>query len=92
MQPSAVHSGQYAQNKISSAVAQCSTAKPDPFFGVEPNFGPILQVESDQVGPQGQKTGPIGSHSGQYAQNKSSAAEYLAHLATAQCTLQNFTI
>ena len=61
MQPSAVHSGQYAQNKISSAVAQCSTAKPDPFFGVEPNFGPILQVESDQVGPQGQKMSPIGS-------------------------------
>ena len=73
-----------------------SAAKLNPFLQVEPNFGPKNWVESGGVGPQGQKTGPIGSHSavhsGQYAQNKSSAAEYLAHLATAQCTLQNFTI
>ena len=38
-----------------------SAAKPDPFFWVEPDFGPKIRVESGQVGPQGQKTCPIGS-------------------------------
>jgi hypothetical protein len=38
-----------------------SAAKPDPFFWVEPNFGPKIRVEPGWVGPQGQKTGPIGS-------------------------------
>ena len=36
-------------------------AKPDPFFRVEPDFGPKIWVESGRVGPQGRKTGPIGS-------------------------------
>ena len=36
-------------------------AKPDPFFGVELNFGPKIWVEFSLVGPQDQKTGPIGS-------------------------------
>ena len=38
-----------------------SAAKPDPFFRVEPNFGPKIRVELGRVGPQGQKKGPIGS-------------------------------
>ena len=38
-----------------------SAAKPDPFFRVEPNFGPKIRVESGRVGPQDRKTGPIGS-------------------------------
>jgi hypothetical protein len=38
-----------------------SRAKPDPFFLVEPNFGPTIWVELGQVDPQGHKTGPIGS-------------------------------
>ena len=37
-----------------------SVAKPDPFFRVEPNFGPKIWVELGQVGPQGRKTSPIG--------------------------------
>ena len=36
-------------------------AKPDPFFWVEPDFGPKIWVESGRVGPQSQKTGPIRS-------------------------------
>ena len=36
-------------------------AKPNPFFWVEINFGPIIQVELGGAGPQGQKKGPIGS-------------------------------
>ena len=36
-------------------------ANSDPFFWVEPNFGPQIRVELDQVAPQGPKTGPIGS-------------------------------
>jgi hypothetical protein len=40
---------------------QSSAAKPDPFFRVEPDFGPKIWVESGRVGPQGRKTGPIGS-------------------------------
>ena len=36
-------------------------AKPDPFFRVEPDFGPKIRVESGRVGPQAQKPGPIGS-------------------------------
>ena len=39
----------------------CSAAKPDPFFRVEPDFGLKIRVESGRVGPQGQKTSPIGS-------------------------------
>ena len=39
---------------------ETSAAKPDPFFRVEPDFGPKIRVESGQVGPQGKKTGPIG--------------------------------
>ena len=38
-----------------------SVVKPDPFFQVEPDFGPKNRVDSGRVGPQGQKTGPIGS-------------------------------
>ena len=38
-----------------------SAAKPNPFFWVEPDFGPEIRVESGRVGPQGKKTGPIGS-------------------------------
>jgi hypothetical protein len=38
-----------------------SAAKPDPFFWVEPDFGPKIRVESGRVGPQGQNTGPIRS-------------------------------
>ena len=38
-----------------------SAAKPDPFFWVEPDFGPKIQVELVWVGPQGRKMGPIGS-------------------------------
>ena len=29
-----------------------SAAKPDPFFWVEPDFGPKIQVESGRVGPE----------------------------------------
>ena len=47
-------------SKFTFAVAN-SAAKPDPFFRVEPNFGPKIRVELGRVGPQGQKTGPIGS-------------------------------
>ena len=32
-----------------------SAAKPDPFFRVEPNFGPKIRVESGRVGPQDKK-------------------------------------
>ena len=38
-----------------------SLAKPDPFFWVEPNYGPKIRVELGRVGPQSQKTGPIRS-------------------------------
>ena len=38
-----------------------SATKPDPFFWVEPNFGPKIRVELGRVGPQEQKTGPMGS-------------------------------
>ena len=38
----------------------CSAAKPDPFFWKEPNFGAKIRVESDWVGPQGRKIGPVG--------------------------------
>ena len=38
---------------------QSSAAKPDPFFWVEPNFGPKIRIELGRVGPQGKKTGPI---------------------------------
>jgi hypothetical protein len=38
-----------------------SAAKPDPFFQVEPDFGPKIWVELGRVGPQGKKPGPIGS-------------------------------
>ena len=38
-----------------------SSAKPDPFFQVEPYFGPEIWVELGRVGLQGQKTDPIGS-------------------------------
>ena len=38
-----------------------SAAKPDPFFGVQPDFGPNFWVQTGQVGPQDPKTGPIGS-------------------------------
>ena len=38
-----------------------SAMKPNPFFWVEPNFGPKIWIESGQVGPQIKKTGPIGS-------------------------------
>jgi hypothetical protein len=42
-------------------VVSSSAAKPDPFFWVEPNFGPKIRVELGRVSPQGQKTGPIRS-------------------------------
>ena len=38
-----------------------SATKADPFFWVQPNFGPNFQVQTGQVGPQDTKTGPIGS-------------------------------
>ena len=40
-----------------------SAAKPDPFFGLNPILDPkfgFSRVQSGRVGPQGQKTGPIG--------------------------------
>ena len=40
---------------------ETSAAKPDPFFRVEPDFGPKIRVESGRVGPQGPKTAPIES-------------------------------
>ena len=49
------------RTKLCISPIQTSAAKPDPFFRVEPNFGPKIRVESGRVGPQGQKTGPIGS-------------------------------
>jgi hypothetical protein len=38
--------------KIMGPESLCSSAaKPDPFFGVEPDFGPKIRVESGRVGP-----------------------------------------
>ena len=44
-----------------SEVVQTSAAKPDPFFRVQPDFGPNFRVQTGRVGPQDPKTGPIGS-------------------------------
>ena len=38
---------------------ETSAAKPDPFFRVEPDFGPDIWVESGRICPQGQNMGPI---------------------------------
>ena len=38
-----------------------SVAKPDPFWGAKADFGPNFWVQTDWVGPQDPKTGPIGS-------------------------------
>ena len=36
-----------------------SVAKPDPFFGVEPDFRPKIWNKLGRIGPQGKKMGPI---------------------------------
>jgi hypothetical protein len=45
------------QNDITlkKSVPQPSAAKLDPFFRVEPDFGPKIRVELGRVGPQGKK-------------------------------------
>ena len=51
--------GSFHKQNLTCGLVWASAANPDPFFWVEPNFGPKIRVESGRVGPQGQKTGPI---------------------------------
>ena len=53
--------GSFHKQNLTCGLVWASAAKPDPLFWVEPNFGPKIRIESGRVGPQGQKTGPIGS-------------------------------
>ena len=49
------------KKKIISDHSCTCAAKSNPFFGVQPNFGPNFWVQTGRVGPQDPKTGPIGS-------------------------------
>jgi hypothetical protein len=46
---------------IFARIGTGSAAKPDPFFRVQPNFGPNFWVQMGQVSPQDPITGPIRS-------------------------------
>ena len=47
-------------NRIMLWNSLSSAAKPDPFFRVQPNFGPNFLVQTGRVGPQDQKRVQLG--------------------------------